>query len=159
MLNLQATRVEKKGEEQATINPGETKKIQPIQEFAGKPHTEEEKKELSEIVRDFNQRHGTEFTERDMIRFEQVNTEILSDDDLRNQMQNNPPDVVYDAFSQAFLSTLIATLRKQQELKDIILSDKHIRNRAINFCFKRALKHVNSPSNNIHTSQPSTDGC
>ena len=149
MLDLQATRVEKKGVYRATLAPGESEEIGPIREFAGKPHTEEEKKELSEIVKEFNDRHGTEFTEKDLIRFEQVNVEILSDESLRKQMQNNPPDVVYDTFSQAFLGVLIETLRRQQELKDIILSDSYIRKRAVEFCFKRALKQVDAQYSQI----------
>ena len=149
MLDLQATRVEKKGVYRATLDPGESEEIGPIREFAGKPHTEEEKKELSEIVKEFNDRHGTEFTEKDLIRFEQVNVEILSDESLRKQMQNNPPDVVYDTFSQAFLGVLIETLRRQQELKDIILSDSYIRKRAVEFCFKRALKQVDAQYSQI----------
>ena len=36
-----------------------------------------------------------------MIRFEQVNREII-DDDMAEMLRNNPPDVVYTAFAQAF---------------------------------------------------------
>src|SRR3954451_14527688 len=46
------------------------------------------------------------FTDADMIRFEQVNREIL-DDDLAEMLRNNPPDVVYNAFSQAFFQGAI----------------------------------------------------
>ena len=142
MLDLQATRIEKKAENFGSLHPGDTEQLDPIREFAAKPLTDEEKKELSEIVKEFNERHGTEFTEQDLIRFERVNQEILTDD-LTEQLRINPPDVVYRTFSQAFLTALLETLRRQQELKGIILSDAYIRERAIEFCFKRALKQVN----------------
>lgn len=153
MLDLQATKIEKKGENDATLDPGESDRLPPIREFAGKPHTEEEQKELSEIVKEFNERHGTEFTEQDLIRFEQVNDEILTDD-LTQQMRNNPEDVVYTAFSEAFMASLLETLRRQQELKNIILSDSYIRERAVRFCFKRALIQVNSPNTTTSSQSP-----
>lgn len=152
MLDLQATRVEKKAEQKASLDQGETEKINPIREFAPNPHTEDEKKELSEIVKEFNERHGTEFTEQDLIRLEQVNEDILNES-LVEQLRNNPPDVVYQAFSDAFLAGLTGRLRKQNQLKDIILSDAHIRNRAIDYCFKRAIKQAN-PRQPPSSSQP-----
>ncbi len=152
MLDLQATRVEKKAEEQASLDPGETEKISPIQEFGAKPHTEEEKKELSEIVKDFNERHGTEFTEQDLIRLEEVNEEIL-DEALVAQLRNNPPDVAFTAFSDAFLTGLLEKLRKQNQLRDIILSDAYVRDKAIDYCFRRAIKQAN-PHQSQNPPQP-----
>ena len=64
----------------ASLSPGDTDPLKAINEFGAKPYTEDEKRELSEIVEAFNERHGTEFTEADMIRFEQVNREILNED-------------------------------------------------------------------------------
>lgn len=61
-----------KEEGSASLSPGDSDPLQAIREFGAKPYTEDEKKELSEIVKAFNDRHGTDFTEADMIRFEQV---------------------------------------------------------------------------------------
>ena len=77
MLRLQAFKVEQNQEGSAALSAGDTDPLKAIKEFGAKPYTEDEKKELSEIVKAFNDRHGTEFTESDMIRFEQVNQEIL----------------------------------------------------------------------------------
>ncbi len=41
-----------------------------ISEFGAKPYTEGVKKELSEIVRASNDRHGTQLSGADMLRFE-----------------------------------------------------------------------------------------
>jgi type I restriction enzyme R subunit len=56
------------------------------------------------MVKVFNERHGTTFTEGDMIRLEQVNREII-DDDMAEVLRNNPPEVVYKAFAAAFFRT------------------------------------------------------
>ena len=85
------------------LDPGDTEALTPISEFAAKPYTEEEERSLSEIIKTFNDRHGTTFTREDFIRFEQVNREIM-DDDLTEVLRNNPPDVVFSAFSEAFFS-------------------------------------------------------
>jgi type I restriction enzyme R subunit len=73
-----------------------------ITEFGMNAHTEEEEKSLSEIIDSFNERHGTNFSREDFLRFDRVNREIM-DDDMKEMMRNNPADVVYTAFSQAFL--------------------------------------------------------
>ena len=54
--------------------------LEAIGAFGAKPYNEDEKRELSEIVQAFNDRHGTDFTDADMIRFEQVNKEIMDED-------------------------------------------------------------------------------
>ena len=75
--------------------------LKAISEFGAKPYAEDEQKELSEIVKAFNEQRGTTFTEDDMIRFEHVNREI-TDDDIAEMLRNNRPDVVYKSFADAF---------------------------------------------------------
>ena len=90
MLRLQAFRVEQKEEGAASLGPGDTETLTPISEFAAKPYTEEEERSLSEIIKAFNDRHGTAFTRDDFIRFEQVNREIM-DDDLTEMLRRPSP--------------------------------------------------------------------
>ena len=93
MLRLQAFKVEQKEAGSASLSAGDAEALKAISEFGAKPYTEDEKKELSEILEAFNERHGTDFTEADMIRFEQVNREIL-DEDMSEMLRNlpqNPP--------------------------------------------------------------------
>lgn len=101
MLRLHAFRVEQKEDGDASLSAADSAVLGAISEFGAKPYTEDERKELSELVKSFNDRHGTAFSEADMLRFEQVNREIV-DEDLTEMLRNNPPDVVYSAFSQAF---------------------------------------------------------
>lgn len=141
MLQLQAFKVVKKESGKASLSPGDTEALQAIGEFGAKPYSEDEKRELSEIVQAFNDRHGTDFTEADMIRFEQVNKEIM-DEDLTEMMRNNPPDVVYSAFSEAFFKGAIRLFQRDNELRNIVLTDEEAREKAIKHFFNRALRQA-----------------
>jgi type I restriction enzyme, R subunit len=112
MLRLQAFKVVQKEQGSASLSPGDHAALRAITEFGAKPYTEDEEKSLSEIVKAFNDRHGTEFTEADMLRFEQVNREILTGD--MAEMRNNPPDVVFTAFSQAFFQGAIRQFKRER---------------------------------------------
>lgn len=141
MLRLQAFKVDQKEQGSASLSPGDTQALKAISEFGAKEYTEDERKELSEIVRAFNDRHGTEFSEVDMIRFEQVNREIL-DEDLTEMLRNNPPDVVYTAFSQAFFQGAIRMFQRDNEMRNIVLTDAQARERATRHFFNRALREA-----------------
>lgn len=139
MLRLQAFKVEQKEQDSASLSAGDTKALAAISDFGAKPYTEDEKKELSEIVRAFNDRHGTQFSEADMLRFEQVNREILNED-LAEMLRNNPPDVVYSAFAQAFFQGAIRMFQRDNEMRNIVLTDAKARELATRHFFNRALR-------------------
>ena len=141
MLRLQAFKVVEKEKGSASLSPGDKEPLRSISEFGAKPYTEDEKKELSEIVKAFNERHGTEFTEADMIRFEQVNREIL-DEDMTEMLRNNPPDVVYAAFRDAFFQGAIRMFQRDNEMRNIVLTDAEARDKATRHFFNRALREV-----------------
>lgn len=141
MLRLQAFKVEQKEQDSASLSPGDTKALAAISEFGAKPYTEDEKKELSEIVKAFNDRHGTQFSEADMLRFEQVNRDIL-DEDLSEMLRNNPPDVVYAAFRDAFFQGAIRMFQRDNEMRNIVLTDAEARDKATRYFFGRALREV-----------------
>ncbi|MES9994006.1 MAG: DEAD/DEAH box helicase family protein [Candidatus Thiodiazotropha sp.] len=144
MLRLQAFKVEHKEQGSASLSPGDRASLKAISEFGAKPYTEDEQKELSEIVKAFNERHGTNFTEEDMIRFEQVNREIL-DDDMTEMLRNNPPDVVYAAFRDAFFQGAIRMFQRDNEMRNIVLTDAEARDKATRHFFGRALREAREP--------------
>lgn len=141
MLRLQAFKIVKKEEGSASLPRGFSEPLQAIYEFGAKPYTEDEERSLSEIVQSFNERHGTNFSKEDFLRFEQVNSEIL-DEDMTEMLRNNPPDVVFSAFSQAFFKGAIQMFQRDNEMKSIILSDATARDQAIRHFFNRALREV-----------------
>ncbi|MFP3325928.1 hypothetical protein R0K05_23010, partial [Planococcus sp. SIMBA_160] len=70
-----------------------------------------------------------------------VNREIL-DEDMTEMLRNNPPDVVFSAFSQAFFQGAIRMFQRDGEMRSIVLSDAEARDQAIRHFFNRALREV-----------------
>jgi len=141
MVKLAAFRVQEGPGGDVSLNPGERKLLKPITEFGAKPYNEDEERSLSEIIQSFNERHGTEFTKEDFLRFELVNREIL-DEDMTEMLRNNSPDVVFGAFSQAFFKGAIRMFQRDNEMKSIVMSDAQARDQAIRHFFNRAMREV-----------------
>jgi len=141
MLTLSAFRLDEQEQGSASLTAGETETLDPITEFGTNPYTEEEEISLSEIIESFNERHGTNFTREDFLRFEQVNRDILNDD-MKEMMRNNPADVVYNTFSQAFFQGMVRTFQKDNEMRSVVMTDKDAREQATRHFFKRAQREV-----------------
>ncbi|MEQ9695090.1 DEAD/DEAH box helicase family protein [Shimia sp. SDUM112013] len=143
MLELSAFRLQKEAEGSASLNAGETATLSPISEFGVNPYTVEEEKSLSEIIDSFNERHGTNFSREDFLRFERVNREVL-DDNMLDMMRNNPADVVYNAFSQAFFQGMVKMFQQDNEMRNVVMTDKEAREQATRHFFKRAQRQAMS---------------
>jgi type I restriction enzyme R subunit len=141
MIRLLAFRVDRKEEGSAALSPGDTQALAAIREFGAKPYTDDEKRELSEIIKSFNDRHGTNFTEAQMTRIEAVNPQIV-DDNMREMLRNNPPDVVRSAYDHAVFQGMIRMFQNDAEMRDIILTDPEIRNKVTSYLFGRALREA-----------------
>ncbi|MFZ1725542.1 MAG: DEAD/DEAH box helicase family protein [Albidovulum sp.] len=141
MLNLSAFRLQKDESGSASLAPGETATLSPITEFGANPYTEEEEISLSEILASFNERHGTNFTREDFLRFERVNREIM-DEEMTEMIRNNPADVVYNAFSQAFFQGMVRMFRNDNEMRNVVMTDKDAREQATRHFFKRAQRQA-----------------
>ena len=145
MLALQKFRIEEKECGDASLSAGDQKDLKAIEDFGANPYTEDEQKELSEIVKAFNERHGTEFTEADMLRYEGVKQDIMNDD-LTEMLRNNAPDVVYNAFKQAYFMGAIKSFGRDTEMKNIFMQDEEVRERIIKHMFNRAMRETREES-------------
>jgi type I restriction enzyme R subunit len=141
MLNLSAFKLQKEDEGSASLAAGETATLDPITEFGANPYTEEEEKSLSQIIDSFNERHGTNFSREDFLRFERVTREIM-DEDMIEMVRNNPADVVYNAFSQAFFQGMVKMFQNDNEMRNIVMTDKDARDQATRHFFKRAQRQA-----------------
>lgn len=141
MLRLRAFRVQQKEAGSASLAAGETIPLTAIREFGAKPYTEDEAKALSEIVRSFNDRHGTQFTEEDFIRLEQVKRKAL-DEEMAAVLRNNPPDVSRPTFVRRLLEETIKQYQRDSSLQSIIMTNAEDRDRIFNHLFSRALREV-----------------
>ena len=141
MLNLSAFKLQKGEEGSASLNAGDTRTLDPITEFGANPCTEEEERSLSEIIDSFNERHGTQFSREDFLRFERVTRDIM-DEDMTEMVKNNPADVVYNAFSQAFFQGMVRAFQQDNEMRNIVMTDKDARDQATRHFFKRAQRQA-----------------
>ena len=141
MLEMSAFKLEQTGEGSASLTEDDTDTLNPISDFGFNPYTEEEEKSLSEIIDSFNERHGTNFTREDFLRFERINREIL-DEEMLNMLRNNEPDVVYGAFSDAFFKNMIRRFQQDNEMRSIVMTDKDAREQAIRHFFMRAQRQA-----------------
>lgn len=141
MLRLRAFRVQQKEAGSASLAAGDAVPLTAISEFGAKPYTEDEAKALSEIVRSFNDRHGTQFTEEDFIRLEQVKRKAL-DDEMAAVLRNNPPDVSRPTFVRRLLEETIKQYQRDSSLQSIIMTNAEDRDRIFNHLFSRALREV-----------------
>lgn len=141
MLSLSAFKLQEGEKGSASLSPGETTPLQPITEFGANAYTEEEEKSLSEIINSFNERHGTTFSREDFLRFERVTREIM-DEEMTEMVKNNPADVVYNAFSQAFFQGMVKMFQGDNEMRNIVMTDKDAREQATRHFFKRAQRQA-----------------
>lgn len=141
MLNLSAFKLQKEEEGSASLAAGSTATLPPITEFGANPYTEEEERSLSEIISSFNERDGTTFSREDFLRFERVTREIM-DDEMTEMVRNNPADVVYNAFSQAFFQGMVNLFQNDNEMRNIVMTDKEAREQATRHFFKRAQRQA-----------------
>lgn len=141
MLRLRAFRVQQKEAGSASLQTGDTQSLTAISDFGAKPYTEDEAKALSEIVRSFNERHGTQFTEEDFIRLEQVKRKAL-DEEMAAVLRNNPPDVSRPTFVRRLLEETIKQYQRDSSLQNIIMTNAEDRERIFNHLFSRALREV-----------------
>jgi type I restriction enzyme, R subunit len=133
MLRLRAFRVQQKEAGSASLQAGEAKPLTAISEFGAKPYNEEEAKALSEIVKSFNERHGTQFTEEDFIRLEQVKRQAM-DEEMTAVLRNNPPDVSRPTFVRRLLEETIKQYQRDSSLQNIIMTNAEDRDRIFNLC-------------------------
>jgi type I restriction enzyme R subunit len=112
-----------------------------ISEFGAKSYTEDEAKALSEIVRSFSDRHGTQFTEEDFIRLEQVKRKAL-DEEMAAVLRNNPPDVSRPTFVRRLLEETIKQYQRDSSLQSTIMTNAEDRDPIFNHLFSRALREV-----------------
>lgn len=141
MLNLSAFKLQTGEEGSASLKAGDTRTLDPITEFGANPYTEEEEKSLSEIIDSFNERHGTQFSREDFLRFERVTREIM-DEEMIEMVRNNPADVVYNAFSQAFFRGMVQMFQQDNEMRNIVMTDRDAREQATRHFFKRAQRQA-----------------
>ncbi len=101
---------------------GESGELESFSE-AGIKRSKEEKAPLSIIIDKLNEKFGTEFDEADRLFFEQIETELINDKNLKTQAKVNKLDTFKYAFQKTFIDKLIARMEQNQEICEKILEN------------------------------------
>jgi type I restriction enzyme, R subunit len=110
--------------EQGTATPdvGDTLPLKAISAFGVNAiPTEDEEIELSQIIKTFNEKHGTSFTEEDMIRFGYQANKVA--DEMKSTIMNNPIDVALDSFADKLLDQMLEVSQNNQAVDSIMTTD------------------------------------
>lgn len=142
MLKLSAFKLKTQGERGARLAAGETSELPPITEFGASGFSEDEQRTLSEIIQSFNERHGTEFSAEDFVRFGFAADEILNDDDLAEMLRNNPADVAEKQFQTEFMKRVIRVFQRDSQMRSVFTSDADARSRITRLFFDRVLREL-----------------
>ncbi|TFL16040.1 hypothetical protein [Jannaschia formosa] len=122
----------------------EGRRIRPLDETwtFGNPFTEEETRALSEIIAAFNDRHGTDFSEEDYVRFEAARADIVADEDWAARLRNNAPGDVRPHFDTEFMRRAIQAFQRDNEMRNAFLTDEEARRMLMDLMFRRAVREA-----------------
>lgn len=142
MLKLTAFKLTKTGETDARLQSGDTTELAAISEFGAGRFSEDEARTLSEIIEDFNTRHGTQFSPEDFVRFGVAAQEIVDDEELADMLRNNPADVAEQQFTQEFITRVIRIFQKDSQMRSAFMSDGDARSRITRLFFAKVLREI-----------------
>ena len=109
----------------------------------GMKKDKEEKAHLSEIITVLNDRFGTDFTEADKLFFDQIESELVSDEKMIYQAQNNNIDNFKYGFEERFIEKLIDRMDQNQEIFSKILDDKAFGEIVKGWMLNKVYKRIN----------------
>lgn len=122
MVRLKKFRLEITQTGSASPDVGDTAPLQAITAFGvNAVPTEDEELELSQIIKAFNEKHGTAFTEDDMIRFGHQANKVA--DEMKSTIMNNPLDVTLDSFADKLLDKMLEASQNDQAVDSIMTTD------------------------------------
>ncbi|MCO8146711.1 DEAD/DEAH box helicase family protein [Rhodovulum tesquicola] len=141
MLELAAYKLKPQNEDpDARLGKDDSAPLSPIDRFGANPYTEEEAKALSEIIEAFNARHGTDFSEEDYVRFENVNEDIVNDDAWAEMLRNNDPRDVRPRYDAEFMRRAIQAFQRDNAMRNAFMQDREAREMLMGLMFRRAVR-------------------
>lgn len=123
MIRLTKLRIEISETGSATPEVGESNLLKPINAFGVNVQaTKDEEKELSEIIREFNEKHGTNFTDEDLLRIGLQAEKVA--DEMSAIIKNNPVDVSLDTFADRLFDRMAEIRETEKDIDNIMSSDQ-----------------------------------
>lgn len=138
MLDLVASRIEKKTEGSISLNVGDSSIIGGITGFGANALTGEETELLSNIIKRFNDNHGTNFSEEDILADDPILEKTVND--LSDVLRANPEDVSINPFRKAYRTNKIRRRKATDTLDQLLKADKETERDLEKLQHKRAVR-------------------
>ncbi|MFO0718929.1 MAG: type I restriction endonuclease [Candidatus Paceibacterota bacterium] len=142
-IDMETYRVEKKGEMHLQLENAEGL-IEPMGGGDSKSQTEEEKDALSRIIKEVNERYGTNFNDGDRVILNDLSKRLLESEILQGSVMNNSKDAAKLKFDQLFQDELVSVLDKHfslyQKLDQSPELKKFVQERVFEFVVKKMKK-------------------
>ncbi|MEI8130250.1 MAG: type I restriction endonuclease [bacterium] len=108
-IDMATYRIEKTGEKNVQLENTEGV-IDPMGSGDSKGSTEDERDALSKIIKEINERYGTNFTDGDRVILNDLSKRLLASEVLRGSVENNSKDSAKLKFDQLFQDELVGVL-------------------------------------------------
>jgi type I restriction enzyme R subunit len=108
-IDMSTYKISKKGEMDVKLN-NEEGNIDPMGEGSTKTSIEDEWDILSKIIKEINERYGTDFNDKDRLILNSITMRLLKSDTLQGSVMNNSKDSAKLKFNELFQNELVDML-------------------------------------------------
>lgn len=144
-ISLEYYRLQKIGEQAIVLEPQGEFGLDGTME-GGIRGTKEEKAALSEIIKAFNTRFGTEFTQADKLFLDQIEAELVADLRLGEQARNNSMDNFRFGFDDVFMDKFIGRMDQNQDIFNKVMDDDEFGKIVRTYMLKKVYDRLNNPN-------------
>lgn len=140
-INMETYKIEKKGEANLALEDKEGL-IEPMGGGGEKGIIEEEKDALSKIIKEVNERYGTDFTDTDKVILNDLSARLLRSAILQGSVQNNSRDSAKLKFDQLFQDELVGMLDNHFNLYQKLDKSPELKNFVQERIFEHLIKKI-----------------
>ena len=141
-IDMESFKITKKGKTEIKLENEETM-LEPI-EGSGRGQQEEAKEALSRIIKDVNDRFGTEFSTEDRVILNNLSSRLIENQRLKGTIENNPKDSAKIKFDEVFQEELVSMFNSNFKLYEKLESNAelkaYVNERVYDFVHKKLKK-------------------
>lgn len=140
-IDMDSYRIQKSHDGKISL-PGGASIIDPILSGGGKKSAEEETEPLSQIIRELNERFGTDFTEDDKVFIRQLEEKLARDAVLENSVQVNTRENARLAFDTVVNDRVQEMIDSNFKMYKQINDNKEFANMLLDWLFNRYMRSI-----------------
>ncbi|MCS6773531.1 MAG: DEAD/DEAH box helicase family protein, partial [Anaerolineae bacterium] len=144
LVDLESYRLQQSSSGRLRLSKGEP--LQPFGELELHELTDPEKAALSQIIKEINERFGTEFTEADRVFFAELKTRLASNEVLQSSARTNSPESVrllHDALFDRVLQSMVeSNFEMFKRISDDEAFGRAVREKIFALVYRELLKQI-----------------